>query len=273
MSGPQLRRRLGEVVANRPVGSYRQLSVVLPTLPGRTRPGQFVVAPPPAADRVLPRTWWIAEERTEPGFGSTLDLVVREGEWPLPEAGDSLALTGPVGRGFGLPTTAVTAVVAAQGEAGATGRWLCERLRAVGCTAHLLSVAPDPEQHVDLVRARRSADGVVLVEPDGVREALTAQVSSTEAAVLYAVGPVSLSATVAGVAEQAGVVSQVTGVHLGDPSGEASMGETRSGADVCGHGLCGACDLPLAGRREAWVRPCADGPVLRGDLVDWEKVR
>ncbi|USQ78338.1 hypothetical protein NF556_11840 [Ornithinimicrobium faecis] len=267
MSSPQLRRRVGEVVANRALGNYRQLSVVVPTLPRRARPGQFVIAPPDASDRVLPRTWWIADERTEPGFGSTLDLVLREGGpagVTLPEAGDSLALTGPLGRGFGLPTTPVTAVVVAQGDAGATGRWLCERLRARGSSAHLLSVAPNPEEHVDLVRARRSADGVVLVEPDSVLEALTALTSSTDAAVLYAVGPVSLSATVAGVAEQAGVVSQVTGVHLGGDD---------VGTDVCGHGLCGACDLPLAGQREAWLRPCADGPVVRGDLVDWEKVR
>lgn len=265
MSGPQLRRRVGEVVANRPLGSYRLLSVVVPTLSARARPGQFVLAPPEASDQVLPRTWWIAGERTESGFGSTLDLVLRDGEPPvrsLPEPGDGLALTGPLGRGFGLPTTPVTAVVVAQGEAGATGRWLCERLRAAGSAAHLLSVAPDPEEHVDLVRARRSTDGVVLVEPDGVLEALTALTSSTGAAVLYAVGPVSLSATVARVAQEAGIVSQVTGVQLG------GAGE---GADVCGHGLCGACDLPLAGRREAWARPCADGPVLRGDLVDWEK--
>ncbi|WP_162802195.1 hypothetical protein [Ornithinimicrobium murale] len=144
-----------------------------------------------------------------------------------------------------------------EGAAAATARWLCERLRAVGCSAHLLSVARDPEQHVDLVRARRSADGVVLVEPPGVPDALTGLAQSTTAAVLYAVGPVSLSATVAQVAGQVGAVSQVSGLPLDDT------------AAVCGHGLCGACDLPLAGRRESWVRACSDGPVLRGDLVDW----
>lgn len=270
MTRSQLRRRVGEVVANRPVGSFRHVSVVLPTLPAPARPGQFVVAAPASPHHVLPRTWWVAGEHTEPGFGSTIDLVVRDGDSPLPEAGDSIALTGPLGRGFGLPTTAVTAVVVAQGEAGAAGRWLCERLRAVGCTPHLVSVARDPEHHVDLVRARRSAQGVVLVEPDGLQETLTAQVSTTGAAVLYAVGPVALSATVARVAEQAGVVSQVTGVEFGGRTPEDT--DVLGGNDVCGHGLCGACDLPLAGRREAWVRPCADGPVLRGDLVDWEKV-
>lgn len=260
MSTRQLRRRLGEVVASRPLGSYRQVSVVLPALSRPARPGQFVLAPPAGPDRVLPRTWWIADERTEPGFGSTLDLVLPEQgpDQTLPQTGDRLPLTGPLGRGFGLPTTPVPAVIATDGATGATARWLCERLRMAGCTPHLISVAADPEEHVDLVRARRSADGVVLVEPEGVEEALTRLAGSTAAAVLYAVGQVSLSATVVRVAGRTGVVSQVTGVGLGET------------AEVCGHGLCGACDLPLAGQRETWVRPCSDGPVLRGDLVDWE---
>lgn len=259
MTAPVLHRRTGEVVANRPLGSYRQVSVVLPSLPGPTRPGQFLIGPPEEADRVLPRTWWVAGEHTEKGFGSTLDLVVPDGAVPdLPQVGDRLALTGPVGRGYGVPTAPVTAVVATEGAAGAAARWLCDRLRAAGCRTHLVSVAPDPDLHVDLVRARRSADEVVLVEPDDVARALHRVASDRVASVLYAVGPVPLSATVARVAAEVGVVSQVAGVEIGPTV-----------SSVCGHGLCGGCDLPIAGRREAWVRPCSEGPVVRGDVVDW----
>lgn len=257
-------RRAGEVVATRPLGAYRQLSVVLPALPAPARPGQFVTVPPGRADRVLPRTWWITGEHTEVGFGSTLELVVAEHpdeEGPLPEPGDVLAVSGPLGRGFGMPTTPVCAVVVTQGAAGAVGRWLTERLRAVGCAAHLVSCAEDPDQHVDLVQARRSADGVVLTEPRAAAAVVADLTERTAASVLYAVGPVSLSRTVARVASQLGRVSQVTGVEVG-------------AAGVCGHGLCGACDLPLAAghRRRARIRPCSDGPVLRGDLVGWESL-
>ncbi|WP_114907644.1 hypothetical protein [Ornithinimicrobium murale] len=104
MTAPQLRRRAGEVVANRPLGSYRQLSIVLPPLATPARPGQFVLAPPDTTDRVLPRAWWIAGERTEAGFGSTIDVVLPEGDphsAALPQAGDRIDLTGPLGRGFG----------------------------------------------------------------------------------------------------------------------------------------------------------------------------
>lgn len=262
MTVPVLHRRTGEVVANRPLGSYRQLSVVLPSLPRPARPGQFLVSPPVAAHQVLPRTWWVADERTEPGFGSTLDLVVPErADTGLPQVGEQLALTGPIGRGYGIPTTPVTAVVVTEGAAGATARWLCERLRAAGCPTHLVSVATDPDLHVDLVRARRSADGVVLVEPTDVVASLHRLVAHRSPSVLYAVGPVALSATVARVAEEAGVVSQVAGVEIGS-----------NVASVCGHGLCGACDLPLAERRETWVRPCSAGPVVPGDVVDWENL-
>lgn len=255
-------RRAGEVVAARPLGAYRQLSVVLPALSAPARPGQFVTVPPGRADLVLPRTWWITGEHTEAGFGSTLELVVAEDvdEGPLPEAGDTLALSGPLGRGFGLPTTPVGAVIVTQGAAGAVGRWLSERLRAVGCAAHLVSCAHDPDQHVDLVQARRSTDSVVLTEPGQVAAVVADLAERTAASVMYAVGPVALSGTIAGVASQLGRVSQVTGVEIG-------------AASVCGHGLCGGCDLPLAGGRRggARIRPCADGPVLRGDLVDWER--
>lgn len=257
-------RRVGEVVAARPLGAYRQLSVVLPALSAPARPGQFVTVPPGRADRVLPRTWWVTGEHTEVGFGSTLELVVAENpaeEGPLPEPGDTLAVSGPLGRGFGMPTAPVGAVVVTQGAAGAVGRWLAERLRAVGCAAQLVSCAEDPDQHVDLVQARRSADGVVLTEPGAAAAVVADLADRTAASVLYAVGPVSLSRTVARVASQLGRVSQVTGVEIG-------------AAGVCGHGLCGGCDLPLAaGRRGgAQIRPCSDGPVLRGDLVDWERL-
>lgn len=263
MTAPALHRRTGEVVADRPLGRYRLLSFVLPSLPGPTRPGQFLVGPPGQADRVLPRTWWVAGERTEPGFGSTLDVVVLDQPAAeLPHVGERLALTGPIGRGYGIPTAPVTAVVATEGAAGATARWLCDRLREAGCGTHLVSVADDPDLHVDLVRARRSTDGVVLIEPDEVGPALHRVLADQGASVLYAVGPVALSVTAARVAAEAGVVSQVAGVELGPAV-----------SSVCGHGLCGSCDLPLAGRREAWIRPCADGPVVRGDLVDWGSIR
>lgn len=260
MSAPLLRRRAGEVVADRPLGAYRQLSVVLPALETPARPGQFVIAPPARADQVLPRTWWVAGERTEPGFGTTLELVVAA-EAAVPGPGEELWLTGPVGRGFGLPTTPVTAVVVTQGAAGAAGRWLCELLRAAGCEVHLVSCADEPEQHVDLVQARRAADGVVLTEPDDVADVLGDLAGRVAPSVLYAVGPVSLSRTVAVVADRGGAVSQVSGLDIG-------------GEGVCGHGLCGACDLPLradaAGASR--IRPCADGPVLRGSVVAWESL-
>lgn len=263
MTTPTLHRRVGEVVANRPLGAYRQLSVVLPTLGVPVRPGQFVVVPPGRSDRVLPRTWWVAGEHSEAGFGSTLELVVADSggrpEDPLPEPGEQLPVTGPLGRGFGLPTTPVTAVVVTEGAAGAVGRWLSERLRAVGCSTHLVSCAQDPELHVDLVQARRSADGVVLADPGRVADAVADVAERTAASVLYAAGPVELSRQVADVAARLGRVSQVTALDVGADS-------------VCGHGLCGSCDLPLVARGASAVRPCTEGPVLRGDAVDWAAV-
>ena len=255
MSTTRLERCTGEVVATRALGAYRHLSVVRPALPRPARPGQFVLLPPAPGPRVLSQSWWLAGARTEAGFGSTLEFVVPEAP-DLPAPGEELVLTGPVGRGYGLPTTPVQVVVATQGPAGGAARWLTERLRGRGCTVHLLSCAADPEEHVDLVQARRTVESVVLTDPEGAAGALTDLATRRAAAVLYAVGPLSLSATVARVAARRDLVCQVSCLEVGAD-------------DRCGHGLCGACELPLSGQPQRAVRPCVDGPVLRGDQVRW----
>ena len=80
-------------------------------------------------------------------------------------------------------------------------------------------------------------------------DALADVAERTAASVLYAAGPVELSTQVAAVAARLGRISQVTALDVGADS-------------VCGHGLCGSCDLPLAARGASAVRPCTEGPVL-----------
>src|SRR5699024_5882765 len=155
--------------------------------------GQFLLAASASPDEVLARTWWLSGEQTEPGFGSTLEVVVAD-DVLLPGPGGQLALTGPVGRGFGVPTSPVPAVVLTQGAAAGAARWLAERLQAAGCPVHLVSVASDPEEHLDLVRVRRVADGVLLTEREGLAASTRSLAQSVQPAVLYAVGPLWLSA-------------------------------------------------------------------------------
>lgn len=258
MSQPLLGPLEAEVVATRPEGAFQHVSLTVPDPGGGrsplSRPGQFVVVPPETGGgRVLPRTWWLAGAHGGPGHPRTLEVVLSPVDL-LP--GDRLRLTGPVGRGFTLPTEAVPAVVVGHEAAQGPARWLAALLAARGGPVHLVLSARDGDHHLDLVTARRTAAGVQLTTAAGVGEAVLAEATRHGAGVVYAVGPADVVRAAAAAARKAGVVSQVTAFDAG-------------GAETCGVGLCGGCTVHLAGPAGEAVpaRPCAVGPVVRGDLL------
>lgn len=244
-----------EVVADRPLGAYRQLSLALPSTGVSARAGQFVVVPPADPRSVLPRSWWVCGAGDDPDYGSTLEVVVEESE-PTPAVGEHLPVLGLLGRALAAPTPAVPAVVVGHEGGGAVARWWGARLRERGCAVHLVLVATDPDRQVDVVGARRTADTVLLTDEPGAPAAVEAAVTGHAAAVLYAVTPLRLSATLAAVAQRWGLPSQLTAFEAGR-------------TDRCGTGLCGGCDLETAASPRHRVRPCVDGPAVRGDLVRW----
>lgn len=256
MTVPVLGPLEAEVVATRPEGAFQHVSLTVPDPGGQAapRPGQFVVLPPePGGGRVLPRTWWLAGARGGPGHPSTVEVV-------LPPAdlvpGDRIRVTGPLGRGFTLPTQPVPAVVVGHEAAQAPARWLAALLAARGAPVHLVLSARDADHHLDLGAARRTAAGVQLTGPDGVQDTVLTEATRHGAGVVYAAGPPTVVRAAAAAARRAGVVSQLTAFDAGD-------------AVACGVGLCGACAVHLAGPdgQPVAVRPCAVGPVVRGDLL------
>lgn len=244
-----------EVVSARPVGDYLQVALTVPAVGTAPRPGQFLVAPAPAGSaRVLPRTWWLAGGHTDPGYGTTLEVVLPAEQDQL-RPHDVLLLTGPLGRGFTLPVEPVPVVVVGQELASAPARWLAGQLHDRGCSTHLVLVADDPDRHLDVVSARRLADSVVLSGSAGVPATVAEVAERTGAHVLYAAGPVSLCRAVSQAGRSAGAACQVTAFDAG-------------AGPWCGVGLCGACTVAV-GEPARPVRPCVEGPVLRGERIRW----
>lgn len=266
MNPPLLGPLEAEVVATRPEGAFQHLSLTVPDATGTgaaPRPGQFLVVPPErGGGQVLPRTWWLSGAHGGHGHPATLEVVVRPVDlWP----GDRIAITGPLGRGFPLPTGAVGAVVVGHELAQGPARWLAALLAARGARVHLVLCARDGDHHLDLVAARRTAVSVQLTVADGVPGAVLDLVTRHGAGVVYAAGSGGVVRAAAAAARDAGAVSQVTAF-------DAAAGPTAAG---CGVGLCGACTTHLAGGdgQPVAVRVCTVGPVVPGALLLPEPAR
>lgn len=257
VQGPLVARAV--VGAARPVGGYDVLSLSVPASPAwaRVRPGQFLVLPgDPRRGEVRPRVEWVAGVDVDPLHGTTVELVVPASSADLAVGGEVRVL-GPFGRGFPLPARPVPVLVVAHEAAAAPVRWLVTQLRERGCAVHVLLSAGDPDGHLDPGSLRRLADSVVLTSPDGLPEALLARLQdpACDPALVLATGPLDL---VRVVAEHSG--TRVVRVVALDPH--------AAGRPVCGTGVCGLCDLRVAGPEGArTVRPCLEGPVVPGEWL------
>ncbi|WP_036492885.1 MULTISPECIES: iron-sulfur cluster-binding protein, partial [Nocardioides] len=257
----------GEVLATKKAGAYRHLTITAPGIPQRFRAGNFV-AVDAGEGRLARRALWIHRVKESGAFGPTLDVVVDAtgpGTTWLADrpVGARLAITGPLGRPFALPREPVACVLVGVAHGAAPLFPLAERLRERGCAVNLVVAAPDEAHLLSALEARRSARAVTVITGDGsvgVRGAVPSQIAEilerADADVVYAVGPRDVLRAVAGAAEARGAWSQVA---LETPM-------------PCGTGLCQGCPVPVIAEDGAsrMVRGCVDGPVFRGDRLDWE---
>ena len=257
----------GEVLATKKAGAYRHLTITAPGIPQRFRAGNFVAL---SVDhgRLARRALWIHRVKESGAFGPTLDVVVSAngpGSAWLAErpVGSRLEVTGPLGRPFALPREPVACVLVGEGPGAAPLFPLAERLRERGCAVNLVVAAPDEARLLSALEARRSARAVTVITGDGsvgVRGDVPTEIQGilerADADVVYAVGSREMLRAVAGAAERRGAWSQV--------ALETVM--------PCGTGLCQGCPVPVIAEDGAsrLVRGCIDGPVFRGDRVDWE---
>jgi len=271
-TGP--RHVVGELLTTRRVGAYQHLTLAVPDVAERARPGTFV-ALPAGEGRLGRRAFWIRGVRTVGGFGSAVEVVVDPvgpgSRWlaGLP-AGARLEVTGPLGRPFSLPRDPVSCVLVGEGSSAACLFPLAARLKERGCTVVMLLAAADESRLLAALEARRTARSVTVVTADGsvgrsgagstldalVGAALPEVLARAEVDVVYAAAPAATLARVARAAEDVGAWSQ-TALEQPGP---------------CLTGLCQGCAVPVVGedRVVRMVRGCFEGPVLRGDRVCWD---
>ncbi|MGH3423623.1 MAG: dihydroorotate dehydrogenase electron transfer subunit [Nocardioidaceae bacterium] len=271
MSGPALQVP-GEVVSITPVGDYYHLVMTAPGIAERTRPGHFVALTVGGEDTgmLLRRSFSIYRVNTVGRRGGTVEIVFAEHgrgtRWMTRLAPkDPVDLVGPVGRPFALPKEPVACVLVAGGYGSAPMFSLAGQLRDRGCSAHLVLGAATESRLFGVLEGQRAASTLQVTTEDGsmgtrglVTDRLRELLRRTDAAVVYACGPMGMLRAVSDIAEQYGAWSQC--------AVEESM--------ACGVGVCMTCVLPVRGEDGIvrMVRSCVEGPVFRGDRVLWDDV-
>jgi len=260
----------GELVANRRVGAYHQLTFVAAEVAALARPGQFVALAVggDTSATLLRRCFSIHKVSPGETNGDTVEIVVAAkgpGTAWLTDLRTpaEVSIIGPLGRGFPLPTEPVPCVLVGGGYGSAPLFWLAEVLRERGCQVELVLGAATRDQLFGVGQARRAADGVTVTTDDGsmgtkgwVSVVLPDVIRRSRADVVYGCGPMSMLRAVTEIAATEGAVAQV--------AVEESM--------ACGIGVCMTCVMPVTGRDGVtrMARSCVEGPVFRGDAIRWE---
>ncbi len=259
----------GEVLGNKRSGSYQQLTLVVPGVAERFRPGTLVAVAVGGAlsDRLLRRGFPIVRARATGAYKSTVEVVLDPAEpgqaWLAGlAAGAPVDVLGPLGRPYALPKEPVTCLLAGHGHHAAPLFSLADRLRDRGCAVHMVLGGGTDRELFGALDAKRSAKTVVVTTEDGsvgihggVARVLPDLLRRTGGEVVYAAGPAPMLHAVAEAAEAHGAWSQ-------------ALVDTPL---VCGTGACQACVLPAVGEDgvSRMVRACTEGPVFRGDRVRW----
>ena len=231
-------------------------------------PGQFAMLSPgpqgaaPRSDPLLPRPMAVYRERRENGAAEIEILFKRHGRGTALltgcEPGDRVALVGPLGRGFALPSG--RALLVAGGTGIASVYELAARLHAR--TRGSARVLLGARSAADLMGASDfSALGVPLeiATEDGslgarglVTELLEAALARDAEAHVFACGPTRMMQRCAEIAEARGAACSAS---LENPM-------------ACGFGVCLGCAAPL--REGGFALVCRDGPVFDARAVAWE---
>ena len=262
-------RGVGRVVSLADEGGVnRRLVIELPRWPG-SAPGQFVMISPGArgsavrSDPLLPRPMAVYRtvgDRSAPRV-EILFKVHGRGTALLAdlEAGDRVAVVGPLGTPFPDPAPGARAVIAAGGTGIASVYEFAARAHARGVAVQVLLGARSAADLMGEADFTASRIPLAIATEDGTRGArglvtdlLTPALTAPGEAVVYACGPTPMMAAVARIAEQH---RRPCWVSLENPM-------------ACGFGVCLGCAAPLRGGGFALV--CRDGPVLPAHAVAWE---
>jgi dihydroorotate dehydrogenase electron transfer subunit len=259
----------GELVSNRRVGAYHQLTFVAPDVAEVAEAGQFVALAVggDTSANLLRRCFSIY--KVGPGAdGGTVDIVVAARgagtRWLTGlSTHEEVNIIGPLGRAFPLPEEPVAAVLVGGGYGSAPLFWLASILKERGCHIEMVLGAATQERLFGVIEAQGAADGITVTTDDGsmgvrgwVSDVLPDVIRRSNAGVVYGCGPMAMLRSITDLAKAEGATSQV--------AVEESM--------ACGVGVCMTCVMPVIGDDglTRMVRSCVEGPTFRGDRVRWD---
>jgi dihydroorotate dehydrogenase electron transfer subunit len=248
-------------------GNYFLLSFRHPETAHEARPGQFVmIKAGVSAEPPLRRPFSIL---SVDAASETVTLFLKDvghGSHALTALapGDVTQCLGPLGRPFTPPPAGTEALLVAGGYGVAPFRFLGEELRRSGARARLFYGGRTREDLPLLPRLQDLGITVVPATEDGslgarglVTAPLEAHLDSVSGPVrLYACGPGAMMQAVARIAEERGIVAEV--------SLDPWMG--------CGMGTCLGCVVRIQDPHEAQPKyrcACTEGPVFDAARVVW----
>ena len=242
-----------------------------PELARATRPGQYLMAIPPAASSAATA---LAIYEAEGKLASILFFITGRRTRELSELreGDRLDVLGPLGNGFDCSGGARDVAIVA-GGVGIASVLLCARtLLGGGARVRLFYGARTRELLVDAQRFADAGCELIVTTDDGtlgrhgyVSDALA---GAPAPETIYACGPSPMLRSVARVAAERGVRAQL------------SLEETFG----CGVGGCWGCVVPISARSAQapsfpppelggsdvlYARICKEGPVFWADELRW----
>ena len=263
---------IATVVGNKRVGQYHQILISVGDLVASCRPGNFVAINVGGASSrmILRRAFAISRTSTSPQFGGTIELIVAPfgagSSWlcELPE-NSKVDITLPLGTAFGIPTTAVNALLIGGGYGSAPLFGLAEVLKERGCRVDMLLGASTGGKIYAPMEGKRSVNSLRILTEDGsmgetgrITVPLAQIIADSQIDVIYSCGPMAMLKAISQILDSGDVVHQC--------AVEEAM--------ACGIGICMTCVLPVKDEsgKIANLRSCIDGPVMDGSMIQWDLV-
>jgi dihydroorotate dehydrogenase electron transfer subunit len=246
------------------VGDYFRVDFKAETIVPQVEPGQFVHAKFSMFEhRLLRRPFSICDVDLDTGVLTVVYKVIGEGTAHLSrlQAGETVNLLGPLGKGFSLPGADSSPIIVAGGY-GCAATLLLAKRSPVPCRCLLGGRTREDLLLVD--EFRQLGCQVELATDDGscgikglVTELLEQAIAEAAAPpAIYACGPNPMLRAVSNIVLAKGLDAEI--------SLDQAMG--------CGVGACYACVVKMkADNPDGWeyVRTCVDGPVFKASAAHW----
>lgn len=263
---PSNRLHTALIRSHEPAGrGYLRLILNAPEAAANALPGQFVMLRVSEnLDPLLARPFGIASIPTKSSI-EILYRVMGRGTSLLTqmEAGHSLQLLGPLGKGFPMPEKEKIALLVAGGSGFPPLQFLAQRVKS---PSHLFVGARNKESLPPagvLKSFKENTTKVHIATDDGsigvkgmttdILNAFLAKTKEKKDIVIYACGPHPMLDAVSRVAAEHLILCYV--------SMEERMG--------CGLGACMGCSVPM--KAGGYKRACKEGPVFDSRDVEWGK--